>query len=126
MNKKGKTKTWNEENLINLYKNVCENEKRQITKKEWNERDVIKKDLLFDENVTLIKLSIFQISPSNLWGKIGDYTHLPRFVTLLKFYDKNWSKSEEVKEYKRKILEIYGKSDCMISPYFGKRKTIYM
>lgn len=89
-------------------------------------KDIIKKDLLFDENITLVKLSIFQINPSILWRKIGNYTHLPRFVTLLKEFDRNWTKIEEIKEYKRKILENYGKSNCVFSPYKGKRKTIYM
>lgn len=88
-------------------------------------RDKVKKDLVFDENITLVKLSIFQIGPAILWRKIGNYTHLPRFVTRLKVFDRGWTIVEEVKEYKRKILQLYGKSDCIISPYKGKRKTIY-
>jgi hypothetical protein len=84
-------------------------------------KDNIKKDLSFDENITLIKISIFQIDPGLLWRKIQNYTHLPRNVTLLKGYDRNWTKIEEIKEYKQKILNLYGKTECVISPYVNEK-----
>ena len=40
-----KKEIWTKENLIKLYQSICEKEKRQITKKEWNFRDDTPSDI---------------------------------------------------------------------------------
>lgn len=88
------------------------------------ENDYIKEKLLEKNKITLIKLSIFQISPSLIRKKIINYTNLHHTYTLLKKHDNNWTKSQEIKDYKEKILNKYGKSKCSVSPYINEDKRL--
>jgi len=93
------------------------------------ENDLVKEQLLIKHNIILIKLSIFQISPSILYTKIKQYTYLLGHRSRLKTFDINWTKLKEIKDYKEKILNIYGKSKCVISPYTNEdeqRKRLKM
>jgi hypothetical protein len=93
------------------------------------EKDKTKESILNSNGIKIIKLSIFQISPSTLRRKILNYTNFSWDPLLIKKYDKSWNSLPEIKKYKQKILEIYGKSKCTRSPYINedeeKRKIYY-
>ena len=92
------------------------------------DNDLTKEKILKNCGITLIKLSIFQISPNLIRRKIINYTNLPHTYTLLKKYDRSWNDLQEIKDYKEKILIKYGKSKCVVSPHINERlqlKEIY-
>jgi hypothetical protein len=86
------------------------------------EKDKIKESILNLNGIKIIKLSIFQISPTILRRKILNYTNFSWDPLLIKKYDKNWNSLPEIKRYKQKILEIYGRSKCTKSPYVNEDK----
>lgn len=92
-------------------------------------RDKIKEEILILNKITLIKLSIFQISPTLIRRKILNYKGGYNSITLLKEHDKKWESLPEIKKYMHDIIEQYGQCDCIVSPYINEvkeKRNIYL
>lgn len=86
-------------------------------------RDFIKQQILTSKKIYFIKLGILQVDPNIIRSKILGYTCITdRRITFLKRYDDKWRNLREYKDYKEKILTIYGCTKCTVSPYINESK----
>ena len=82
-------------------------------------KDAYKKSIILERNLWLLELSILQISPNIIWGKIKKCFR----DNFVKPFDNNWLLMQEFKDYRNNMKHSAKESSCIINPHVHKNKN---